>query len=178
MESSWTLPELYLYTAELLNKGLICSKLKWPDFMLSAWEPPVYNSARGQNQNQSKQKEKDMKITRFSTAILALAAGTLLAILPASALQAKATPKAKQAGAAASTKTPAPAAAAASNLVDLNSATADQLKALPGVGDAYSAKIIAGRPYANKTQLKTKNIVPAATYNKIAPLIIASQPKK
>ncbi len=68
-----------------------------------------------------------------------------------------------------------PKAAAASNLLDINSATVDQLKALPGIGDKYSAKIIAGRPYANKTQLVSKGVVPQATYNKIADKIIARQ---
>jgi DNA uptake protein ComE-like DNA-binding protein len=106
-----------------------------------------------------------MKFTRFTAVVLALAAGSLFAILPAIADSTK--PAAK----------PAPAAAA-SKLIDINTASAAQLKALPGVGDAYAGKIIAGRPYANKTQLKTKNIVPAATYTKIAPLIIANQPSK
>ena len=59
--------------------------------------------------------------------------------------------------------------------IDLNSATVDQLKTLPGIGDAYAKKIVEGRPYKRKDELVQKKVIPQATYDKIKAQIVAKQ---
>lgn len=95
---------------------------------------------------------------------------TVIALTLGASPQTGALGKAKAAGSAAKAK-----ADKAGSLLDINTASQQQLDALPGIGSKYSQKIIDNRPYDRKDQLVSKKVIPQATYNKIKDLIIAKQ---
>jgi competence protein ComEA len=105
-----------------------------------------------------------MKLTQL---IPALFVGATLLAAPQAAPKKSSEPKAAVKAAA--------KAVPAAELIDINSATADQLDALPGVGKAYSEKIVKGRPYKGKNELVDKKILPASVYAKVKDKIIAKQ---
>lgn len=105
------------------------------------------------------------KLIRIVAALCALTLFAGLAAAQTKSAQAAGTPA----------KTQTSKAPAASDLVDINSASKDQLDALPGIGSAYAQKIIDGRPYKSKHDLVTKKVIPQSTYDKIKDQIIAHQ---
>jgi competence protein ComEA len=108
-----------------------------------------------------------MKLLKLAALGLVLLALTFSFVLAQSSSSKPAQTGTAAAPAASSSKTPK------SQLVDINSATKEQLDALPGIGAAYSQKIIDGRPYNSKRDLLTRKIVPEKTYDSIQDKIIA-----
>jgi competence protein ComEA len=113
----------------------------------------------------------------FTLASLAATALTLGLLTATPSVAQSTQPAAKSDKMAPAPKAPADKMAPApkAELLDINSATSDQLDALPGIGKAYSAKIIAGRPYKGKDDLVNKDIIPQKTYDGIKDKIIAKQ---
>jgi DNA uptake protein ComE-like DNA-binding protein len=102
-----------------------------------------------------------MKFTKYLLIVIVAALACF------AAPQAKTTKKADSKTAA--------SAPAATGLIDINSASEQELKQLPGIGDAYAAKIVSNRPYRGKNDLIRKKVIPQATYDKIKDQVIAKQ---
>jgi competence protein ComEA len=124
------------------------------------------------NHSGHSQTEKENVVKRLlKVALAGFVVLCLCAVMSGQSKKASSTAQTKAAPSASAAKT-----APAGEKLDLNTATEDQLKALPGIGDAYAQKIIEGRPYKAKNELVTRKIVPSTTYDKIKDMVIAHRP--
>ena len=119
-----------------------------------------------------------LKFSRLPIGLLALTIAAPVLAQPASTTPNAApptvtTPAVPSSPKASDTMSRSTAAMPNTDVVDINTATAAQLKALPGVSDSDSAKIVQGRPYSDKSQLVSKKVVSEATYDKIKDHIVA-----
>ena len=116
-----------------------------------------------------------MRLRSLVAAVAALVFAGSTALAQAKPAVAKTpVPKAAAAAPAAAPAT-APATAPAGDLIDINTATKDQLMAAKGIGAAYADKIIKGRPFKSKDELWRKKIMSKGAYDKLKDQIIAKQ---
>ena len=117
---------------------------------------------------------------KLLTAFILVTAGIAFAIEPAMKMPASAMgkPDGNRAGQKSAVEAPNAKPALKSKIIDINTASEAELKSIPGIGSAYASKIIAARPYANKAQLKSRNVLPVPAYEQVKELIIARQPIK
>ena len=121
------------------------------------------------------------KYSQFAAFCLALALVLSIGTQAQSKAQTKAKKSSSSAAQTSSTTSAsgqsATAAKKSSGKIDINSATADELDTLPGIGAAYAKKIIDNRPYKTKAELVSKKVIPQSTYDKIKDQVIAHQAK-
>lgn len=103
-------------------------------------------------------------MNRFLAALLAAVLGFGLAGCDAPPAEQKSATKPKPA-----------VTAPKSDLVDINRASAEELMALKGIGEARAKAIIEGRPYVRKDEIAQRKLVPQSVYDDIKHLIIARQ---
>jgi competence protein ComEA len=115
-----------------------------------------------------------LKYSRWPLALLALTIAAPVMAQPAtSTMPSTTSPSATTAPVSPKSTAAAPKA----DPVDINSATAAELKMLPGISDSDASKIVQGRPYSDKSQLLSKKVVSEATYGKIKDHVVAKQPR-